>query len=286
MTTMPASKLDDFPEDFTLEDLKKGLTPQELEAIQADTEIALPDPDAAPPQQAKAEPEPAPVATPEPAPAPKIVVPDTAEATAKVAKADEDLASIAERYDAGELTRAEMLEAQKAIIAEQAKAQLVIEQAAQAEQQIAKTVEEQWFAAGAAFKAAGNEVLWSADHLKGWDQALRTVSGTAAYQDLPMERMYELARDFYAADYKARTGQTLPISGGTKPAAAQPSTPRTDPRDPPVQTLAGINGDATDMVTDGTFASIDKMMDVDPIRAEQMIAALPKAQQEKYFASA
>lgn len=289
MNALANTKLDDFPEDFTLEDLKRGLTPQEVEAIQADPEVALADPSATP-APAAAEATPAPAAQPaqvQPEP-PKIVVPDTTEAAAKIEKADADLAAVAERYDAGELTKAEMIEAQKAIIAEQAKAQMVIEQAQQATQQIQQTVEQQWYATGNAFKAAGNEILWSPEHIRGWDQALRTVSGTPDYQNLPMDRQYELARDFYAADYKARTGQALPVTAKTPaPAAnpdAPPTAPRTDPRDPPVQTLGGINGDATSMVTDGTFAAIDRMMDEDPIKAEAMIAALTPNQREAFFA--
>lgn len=291
MNALANTKLDDFPEDFTLEDLKRGLTPQEVEAIQADPEVALADP--ANPAPAAAEAAPAPAAQPAPAPqpeAPKIVVPDTTAALAVIAKADADLAAATERYDAGEITRAELLEATKAIVAEQAKAQVVVEQAQQAVQQIQQTVEQQWFAAGDAFKAVpGNEVLWSPEHIKGWDQALRTVSGTPDYQNLPMNRQYELAKDFYAADYKARTGQALPISGSSAPPAPAgtpgvPDKARTDPRDPPVQTLGGINGDATSMVTDGTFAAIDRMMDENPIKAEAMIAALTPSQQEQFFA--
>lgn len=293
MTVMPVSKLDDMPEDFTLDQLKAGLTPQEFEAIQADAEIALPDPTAEPaPATPEANAQPAPAPAPAAPPPPAPVIPDTTEAVAKIAKADADLTAIAERYDAGELTRAEMLEQQKAIIAEQARAQVLIDQAAQVQQQVAQTAQQQWFNSLEAMKKVpGNEVLWAQEHVGGWDAALKAVSGNPAYQNLPFERQQELARDFYAADYKARTGQELPLPAKQTAQTAKaepgiPDKPRTDPRDPPVQTLSGMNGDGFAAVTDGTFAAIDAMTLRDPLRAEQMLAALTPEQRERFFESA
>lgn len=278
---------DNVPEDFTLESLKaSSLTEAEVNALMGGDDPLT---DSAPEPEAEAPPAAAvpPVvqAPPPVVEAPKPVqIPDTTQAEATIAKVDADLEALTAKYDEGELTRAEFLEQQRVLAQKGAAAQVQIETA----QQIANTHAEQRKATFATlldqYKAQGNDLLWSPEHINGWDAALRAVTGNQAYVNLPLDRQIQLAHDMYAANHKAVTGQAIP---GSKTAQAEPDAQapgrRTDPRPEPVQTLAGFNGDSNAAMDDGTFAAIDRRMMTDPLGAEKMLMRLPQDQQDAFL---
>ena len=147
-----------------------------------------------------------------------------------------------------------------------------------------RDLEQNWMAGLDAYRAKGNEFLWSPEHVENWDRALKAVNGNQLYRTLPFQKQFELAHDMYAANHKAVTGQAIP---GSKTAQAAPDAQapgrRTDPRPEPVQTLAGFNGDSNAAMDDGTFAAIDRRMMTDPLGAEKMLMRLPADQQDAFL---
>lgn len=264
----------DLPEDFTLDDLRDAVTEDEVAAFEANAADIEFDP--------KVESQPAPeqpaiTKAAEPDPIPKLAeVPDISAAQALVDKLENEIEALAAKYDEGELTKQEWLAQQREIINKQAEAAAQIQHAQRVIAENAQTVEQRWFAGLDAFKAAGNEALWTPEHFNGWDSALRSVSSNAQYSNLPFERQFELAHNMYAAHYLAMTGKALPTGVGAKAQgefkmAVEPLQPKTEPREDAPRTLAGMNGNLATALTDGTIASL---MSADPERAEDMLARL------------
>lgn len=287
---------DHIPEDFNLDDMKAHLSEAEIAAmsegddpllsIAADgTESLIEElppaaaPDATPPAAQKATP-----------PAQQVqyqAIPSTAEAQAAIAQLDEALNTLTERYDMGEIDRAEMVAEQKRIAQEQARAQMQIEQAGAVAQQNQAARVQAWESNLNDFRTKNAaDFLWDDKHLPAWDSALKSVNKD--YGDaLPYDRQIELAYDLLSSHMKATSGTGLPALAGGK-ASANPAPkkgePRTDEREA-VTTLAGFNADTTANITDGTFAAIDRMMEKDPIAAEKMLMRLPPDQQTAYLES-
>lgn len=299
-------KPDQLPEEFDLSELDKHLTEAEIEALKAGEEPLIPPDNAAELAEAEA----ARVAAEEAASVKAaqdaaqadalkaqqqaaqqpIQIPDTSAAEAEVNRIGGEIEALLEKYDNADITREQFQQQQTALVKQQAAAQAQIEAAAQIATSAAQQRIVQWNASLEAFKAANAaqaEALWSADHIQGWDAALRAVTGSQAYASMPFDRQIGLAYDLYAAEVKAVTGKALP--GMTQAPAPQqqpeaaPVGKRTDPRPDPVQTLGGLNGADDSLVTDGSFSAIDKMMAIDPIQAEKLLAQLPEDKYDAYM---
>lgn len=291
-------KPDQLPEEFDLSELDKHLTEAEIEALKAGDDALIP-PDntaelaateaarvaaeAATQQEAQVQ------ATQQAAQQP-IQIPDTSAAEAEIDRIGGEIEALLEKYDNADITREQFQQQQAALVKQQAVAQAQIEAAAQVVNNAAQQRIVQWNASLEAFKAANAaqaQALWSADHIQGWDAALRAVTGSQAYASMPFDRQIGLAYDLYAAEVKAVTGRALPaMAQATEPQPQpkpEPVGKRTDPRPDPVQTLGGLNGADDSLVTDGSFAAIDKMMSIDPIQAEQMLARLPEDKYDAYM---
>lgn len=282
---------DQIPLDFTLESLATStLSKAEIDAMTSGDDPVF----ATPPAEAQASAAPPePMAAPTPAPAPQATpqpqLPDTTQAEAIIAKVDADLEALALKYDDGELTRAEWMAQQKALVQQQAAAQVTIEKAQSIVTDVRTQRLETFNGLLNAYKAQpDNAILWSQEHIGGWDAALRAVTGNPAYADLPLDRQISLAHDFYSANVKAMTGNALPrarVEAGTATPAAPAAKPgpRQEPRPEPVQTLAALNGDTAASITDGTFAAIDRQAEVSPFTAEEMFARMTPQQQRDYL---
>lgn len=290
-------KPDQLPEEFDLSELDKHLTESEIEALKAGDDALIP-PDntaelaateaarvaaeAATQQEAQVQ------ATQQAAQQP-IQIPDTSAAEAEIDRIGGEIEALLEKYDNADITREQFQQQQAALVKQQAVAQAQIEAAAQVVNNAAQQRIVQWNASLEAFKAANAaqaQALWSADHIQGWDAALRAVTGSQAYASMPFDRQIGLAYDLYAAEVKAVTGRALPAMAqaeAQQQPKPEPVGKRTDPRPDPVQTLGGLNGADDSLVTDGSFAAIDKMMSIDPIQAEQMLARLPEDKYDAYM---
>lgn len=214
---------------------------------------------------------------------PKIEVPDTSEAEKIVAELDAKLEALSTAYDDGEITAAEMRERTKALIAEQAKAQMEIEQARETIEGAEKTIHQRFFDAQDAYYKAGADGLMSAEHVKDWDRHLRDVTGNPAYANLTMRQWIELAHRRYADEYQVIHGKPLPIAIPT-PAQAKPKLEvRDDQRPEPVQTLSSVNGDDSDAVRDSRAAQLDRTAQEDPLAAEAMLDRMSPGEEENYL---
>jgi hypothetical protein len=296
---------DHIPEEFSVDDLKEsGFTDEEIAALATGDDEDPPlvtieaegddEPDAADPGDEEIAPGTAPkeeeqAAKPAPEPEiPEIEIPDTTDAEKVVAELDQKLDELQTRYDDGELTRAEFAEQNKALIAEQAKAQMLIERATAAIGQQKQTVEQRWFATQEAYYAANNAAdLLSDAHVQHWDRHLREVTANPALSKLTFDQMIRLAHTRYAAEYEAINGKPLPIavpkagSGGAK-LAVKPEAERPEA----IQTLATVNGDLSDAISDSRAAALDRLAATDPLIAEQQIAAMGPEAEERWLRGA
>lgn len=303
----PTNQFPDLPETFDLNELKGVFSDEEIAALaEGDDPIVKLDPEAAKPddaslanddaaalaaaqaaqqaaQQQQAQPEPAKAAD-EP---PPIEIPDTAAADAIVKGFDTKLEEIQQKYDDGDLTRAEMAAAVKAATAELAEAQSTIDRATELIQTQQQQAEAKWLGALDQFKAAGNEALWNETHLKGFDAELRRVTDARIHPEFagkPFDFLIKTAAARYSTAYEQLTGQKVQASTPKPQAQSQTQQTQTPPKRPDApQTLSGLNGDGGMSVDDGTFAAIDRTADTDPFQAEKMIARLSGEALDNYL---
>lgn len=273
-----------LPDAFSMDDLKSFLDEGEIAALTDGDDSVLAAIETQQPQPEVAAPT---TATPEPVPqqqAPTMPLPDVQAAQQAITDADAALAALTQKYDDGDLTRAEWDAEQAALVASKAgaMAQIQMAQAVMAQQQQARA--QTWYAKLDAYHAQHPDLASDA-HIDGWDSALRSVTGSQAYSGLPMEKQIELAHRLYADHIEVTTGQAI-----SRPTSAQPRAkpaqdgPRTDPRPEPPRTLTGLSGAEPGAdADDGTFAAIDRMMAVDPERAEAMLSRLPPERQSAYL---
>lgn len=217
---------------------------------------------------------------------PPVEIPDTAEADAVIKAFDAKLDEIQTKYDDGDMTRAEMNAAVKALNDQVSDAKVTISRATEIIQTEQAKANTRWNSALDTFKAAGNEALWSQEHVKGFDASLKAVTGNPENSGLPFDALIKLAARQYQATFEARTGQTLTIGQAPKPADPKPQAQQKQERPDAPQLLGGLNGDGGLSVDDGTFAAIDRTMDSDPLAAEKMLARLPAATREAYLRGA
>lgn len=276
-----------LPDAFSMDDLKAFLDEGEIAALTdgddsvlAAIEAQQGQPDA---QQPPAE---APAAEPpaQATPTPQMPIPDVSAAQQAISEADAKLAALTQQYDDGDLTRAEWDAQQAELIQSKARAMAQIELAQTVINQQQQARAQTWFSKLDAYHAQHPELASDA-HIDGWDAALRSVTGSAAYASLPMEKQIELAHRLYADHVEVTTGQAISRPAAAKPQAKQAQDgPRTDPRPEPPRTLTGLSGAEPGADgDDGTFAAIDRMMSVDPERAEAMLSRLPPERQAAYL---
>lgn len=303
---------DHIPEEFSVASLREGgFSEEEITALgQGDDPLvdleADGDAAAAPAQDLDealaegAEPQPKEAAAPvsaesidiEDVPDPEVPeFKDTAEEKAVVAAIDERLADISNRYDEGDMTNAEFIAEQKALIAQQTAAQVAIQRA---EEEIARTgdsVRNHWFARVDAYKQVAPE-LFSDEHLTAWDRKLRSVTGDASYSDMSRDAQIRMAHRLYAAEYEARNGQPLNIPVPSKGGKSEPRQKadgkpqvdvRTDKRPDPISTLSGYNADTGADVEDSRHAAIDKQIMRDPLAAEKAFDSMSADEQDRYL---
>ena len=214
-----------------------------------------------------------------------IAVPDTTTAEAAKATAQQQLDALQAEYDDGEMTKAEWQAKQAAIVQQMAQAEAQIISAQQIQQQNRAQIVAVWSDKVAAHQAAYPDLVADDANFALWDQSLRAVTGAAAYANLPMEKQIELAHRMMADHLELTAGKTIARPVGAKAAQpqAKPTGPRTDARPDPMQTLAGIAAADTASPDDGTFAAIDRMMQVNPEKAEAMLQRLTPDQQARYL---
>lgn len=297
---------DHIPEEFTLEGLNAVLSPDEVRALMGGDDPILAamsdgEPDPAPAQvQNPADPvqqqpqqpqQPAPVVQQQAqldAAAAERARLSITQAETSIAKLDEDMVALTDRYDLGELTREQFIAEQNRLAKEQATLQLQMQQATQTIQTHVEQTHQQWFATLDSWKAStGADFLWSQEHFDNWNATLITINKTPAYQELPHDKRIELAYDLYNANVKAVTGKPLPQLKAPQPGTqtAPKGEPRTDERQP-LQTLAGFNTDTTAVMTDGVFSSVDRTMEKDPLLAEAMFQRMTPEQQAAFLEQA
>lgn len=278
-----------LPTTFTLEQLSEVLTAEEIAAYNEGDDPLIPAAGPSPEElaaqaaaQQLADQQASAAAKASEAPP----IPDTTEAEAAIIRIDAELDALIDKYNDGDLTQSELKAQQTALIRQQSQAQVAIERAQVAISESVSQRQAGFFAALDAYKAAGNEFLWdSSTHLQGWDLALRAVTGNVEYASLPFDRQIKLAHDLYASNYEAKTGRAIK-RGNPKPAdQEQPDNGRQarEGRPEPIQTLSGFNGDTGATLDDGTHASIDRLLGVDPIEAEGMIARMSERQRDNFL---
>jgi hypothetical protein len=276
MSELRTTGQDHIPEEFTLEGLQASLTDEEIAALTGEDNIL----EAAP----EAEPE-----MPEIAEIAAIVyaeVPSTASAEQKILDVEAKLLALEGQYEEGEVTKPEKLAIQAALIKDQARAQVEIERAAFVVNQNVQTRRSLYSTALDEHKKAF-PFLWDEGTVAGWDRHLKLVTGNSAYEHIPMAQRINLAHEMLATEMRATSGKSIAgPAAGNKPAIQaddQRKGPRQDRREDPVTTLAGLNGDPSNEITNGTFGAIDREMASNPMGAEGMAKTLTHAQREAWL---
>lgn len=312
-----ANILAGLPEDFTLESLQATFSPDEIARMRQGDDPILP-PLEAPVAEPVPAPEPVPVveAVPVPVEAPVEVPtfsfatttvlpvpakPDLSQHVATIATLDTQIAALRTKLSDGEMTEAEVLDQQTALVTQRTTLDVQARLAQQAYDAGMTQVRAAWVPLVTAFQQA-NPHLTAPEHFSGWDASLKAVNENPTLRSMSMERRIELAAQNYAASHKSATGKDLvaaaapaPAAVPVPPAAADPAPtqapppvtpgPRTDQRPDPVQTLAGFTAADTNS-TDGTrFGHIHAMAARgDSLAAEAAIAALPPHELEALLA--
>lgn len=315
----PTNQFPDLPETFDLNELKDIFSAEEIAAMAEgdDPLVKLPDPEtktdadsvtaqdeaamadaiAAAAEAAKqAQTQPAAEKQDQQVEEPPIELPDTRVAEEILQSYDSKLEEIQRKYDEGELSAAEMTAEVKKLTQDQIQAQRTVDEATRIITEANERNNQRWMASLETFKAAGNEVLWSPEHVKGFDASLKRVTNAQIHPEFagkPFDFLIQTAARLYAAQHEAVTGKTLAIGAAkpkaqqtTTPAAEQKALPRTDPRPDAPQLLGGLNGDGGLSVDDGTFAAIDRAYEKDPFEGERMLASLSPQQRELYLRGA
>ncbi len=282
---------DDMPDGFTMEELTRHLTPQEMEAgSQGEDAAFAPTPDAAPAPDANAAPiVPDESALPAAEPPPPVpLAPNVAELDTKVTDLEKAMDTLTDKYDMGELTKAEWQAQNRELIKQQS---AIEAQKIAAQQQYQRELDariSQWHAAEAAYRTQ-HPYLANEEHYDGWDATLRQISSSAAYYKLPFIEQIKQAHRVYAAHYEGLTGKPLPtMPGATKAAKAAAELPegvkppRTDARDP-VTTLGGLAAVAPNDVDGSHFSVIDRTADQDPMAAERALKNMTADDEARYL---
>lgn len=315
----PVSQFPDLPDTFDLAELKGVFTEEEIKALSEgdDPVVVLPDPAAkqdpdpaslqaeddevlktALEAQQKANPAPAPAAETQPPaqveqqPAaeeepgePVLEVPDTTAAEATVQALETQIDALQQKYDDGDLTATEMKAQMAALVKEQAKAQAVIDSAAQIIETAQQRANEAWVNSLNKFKDAGNADLWSDTHRAGFDAQLKLVtSNPDNTATMKFPALIRLAAQQYAAAYEARTGQKLELNKApAPPVPAQQQQQQQQRRPDAPQLLGNLNGDGGLSKDDGRFTAIDRIANTDPFQAEREMARLSAVDMEAYL---
>lgn len=305
VTQIQLTGRDHIPEEFTAEDLaESGFTEAEIEALRQGDEndpaliaekaqaaagaegaddtaaqigehpVALPDPEGAQAAQAPVPGDQRP---------PAIEIPDVSAAEKVIADLDAKIDAISAAYDDGEITAAEMRERTKALVAEQAQAQMHIEKARSSVEAAYQKLRQDFFDAQEAYYKEGAADLMSQEHLEAWNRHLESVTGNPAYRDLTLRQWIEVAHRRYAREYEEIHGKPLPIPVQTATQAKAKLEARTDPRPEPLQTLAAVNGDTSDAIRDSRAAQLDKIAQEDPIKAESMLDGMSPDELDNYL---
>lgn len=305
----PTLTPDDIPMEFTLEGLRQHFSDEEIAAMnegddpilpgvdldiktQTDDDALLGDDDdaqggdaaqAAPANPVPADPGPV---QEEQDPPPPV---NLSQYEKKIADLDAKIAEINDAYDDGDLTSVEFRAQLAEMVKQQAAAQVALEGAKAIPATPIEDYRKAWFGKVEAYQAQ-HPYLADDAHFEAWDAMLKMVNANPSYTQLTMGQKIEQAHRLYAAHHQGTTGQPLPTQPGlTKAqkaeaeAKAKAPAPRQDPRPDAPMTLAGLVDANDGSLEDGRFAQIDRIADIDPLRAEAMINALSDLDRAEYF---
>jgi len=293
----PALTHDDIPMEFTLEGLRAHFSDEEIAAMNEGDDPILPgvdltkstQPDGDSPTDAVAATPETPVSLPvaddiQSDPPPPINI---ASYEKTVSDLDAKLNELQNSYEDGDLTSAEWKSQLTAVVKEQAIAQVALQQALATPSTPVDEYRQTWVQKVSAYQGQ-HAYLNEPEHWDNWDAALKMVNTNGAYAKLTMSQRIEQAHRIYAAHYEGLEGKPLPSKPGLTTAEkqsveAKATGPRADPRPDAPTTLADLTNASDGGLEDGRFAQIDRVADQDPMKGEQMFAAMSEADQIAYL---
>ena len=271
---------DDLPEDPQVDTPADETTPEEDLRLLSDEERAaledadtLDEEDTGEGEAPDAGEEPAPVADPAPqAPAEAAPAVDPEAVQAALAEAEQAKEAAFDKYEDGELTRAEYLAELKRIDTEYAGAAAAAAlEARQMQERVAGFKQE------AIAYLTAVPALKDPAHLEAFDAHVRAVTGDPRSANLTFRQMLEMAHARYAAE-AAYLGVTVPPVPSGKPAAQKTA----QKAEPPV-TLARVPAAAVTSASDGKWGQLQKAVDEgDAATVERIMAGLTEAEREAF----
>lgn len=235
---------------------------------------------------------------PEPAEPALSKVPDVSEAHATVKQGQEDLDTLRQEWEDGDLSdkdyATKRAELEDTII--DAKSEIKAADRIAADNEAAD--KNRWVTDVNAF-FEDNPVLKTDEHIQAYDDAVKAVTADPTNASLTNQQCLILA----ARQYKAKAdiiGKPFDLNAGVKAKKEKEPTDqdpqkekaepkfkaRTDAREDPPVTLANVPQTDTQSGADGRFANIDRAIDDDPFAGEDAFSRMSPADQERYLTGA
>lgn len=229
---------------------------------------------------------------------PTIDLKDTSDAQKVLDGFDDELATLHDDYDDGEITAQELRDKIKELNAAQVKAQRELDEAERHNQNQMQTYQDTWYSKTQTFMEDTPE-LGDKNPIPGFDgktsaiqvfdQALRHVTGTEAFAGMTMDQKIAAAADIADAYVEQKTGKKLRAdpdpedkgkNKGKGKADNDQDGPKQGKRPEPPTTLANVTAATDNEIEDGRFAAIDRATGLE---AEEMLSRMSKAEQEAYL---
>ena len=216
-------------------------------------------------------------------PTPLIKADAPADATAKIGEIDKALDALDERFDAGELTAKELrVEARKLYDQREALNQSVFKSKLSEEMSQQQELDA-WKRDVKDFLDEHKEISENKLKFSAFDTAVREVTRDEANSGLSNRKALALA-------YKTWTeslGLKPEAEPKPEPAADKDTKAAADPKPKPKRELPPLLAKvpAADMqdLSDGKYATLDRLMETDPVRYENELAKLSEAEQDAYL---
>lgn len=210
-----------------------------------------------------------------------------ADAEARLEALEGERIALAEAFDAGEKDTVTFMADLAKIESRTREIEMAQFQNRLSEETAADQADQRWFGNCERFMNANPELSTSDLRLQAFDYAVRKVTGDEANKGKTDEQMLQLARENWAKELgielkkpgAAAAAATEEEGGKGKPGHVR--APKQPIKAPP--TLGGVPAAAAEDTSNGRFASLDRLMDKDPIAFEEALSRMSETDREAYL---
>lgn len=227
---------------------------------------------------------------------PKFRVDDTpvirasgiADAEARLEALEGERIALAEAFDAGEKDTVTFMADLAKIESRTREIEMAQFQNRLSQETAENQAEQKWYGECERFMNANPELGSSDLRLQAFDYAVRKVTGDEANANKSPEQLLQMARENWAKELGIELKPAAAAAAEPKPAAEAGKTGHVRAEKQPIKappTLGGVPAATGESVTDGRFASLDRLMDKDPLAFEDALARMSESEREDYMSS-